>query len=140
MCVRLDRSFAKGGANLDSWQQEIADIWEGEIRYHFEAEEKALFPAAQKFVTLQQLVTELLSQHEILRGFFGRAKSRALGEADLRAFHTMLSQHIHTEERELFERCQSLMSADEISRVGAAMDEYFRNSGMPGATCSLPRK
>ena len=44
------------------------------------------------------------------------------------------------EERELFEECQRRMSAEEIARVGTAMDEYFRESGMPGATCALPRK
>ena len=139
MCVRLDRSLAKGNADLASWQEEITGIWKNEIRFHFQAEEKVLFPAAQKFVALQQLIKELLSQHETLCAFFNRAATGKLSETDLKAFGARLSQHIRIEEREFFEECQRLMSADEISRVGAEMNEYFRHSGMPGAACTLPR-
>ena len=31
MCVRLDRALVKGDADLNSWQEEIAGIWESEI-------------------------------------------------------------------------------------------------------------
>jgi hemerythrin-like domain-containing protein len=138
MCVRLDRALAKDDVNRDTWQEEILGMWESEIRFHFEAEEKVLFPAAQEFAPLQPLVNELLSQHRTLRDFFERTKTRGLNNADLKALGATLSQHIRTEERELFEECQRRMSVDEIARIGAAMDAYFAQSGMPGATCTLP--
>jgi hemerythrin-like domain-containing protein len=136
MCVRLDRALAKGNIDLDAWQEEIAGIWESEIRFHFEAEEKVLFPAAEKYA--QPLVKQLLSEHEMLRGFFAQAQARQLDVANLQTFAETLSQHIRTEERQLFEECQRQMLPDEIARIGAAMDHYFANSGMPGKSCALP--
>ena len=140
MCVRLDRALAQGNADLSAWQEEMVSIWESEIRFHFEAEEKILFPAAEKFDSLQALVRRLLSEHLTLRDFFTRAQTRSLDAADLKAFGETLSRHIRTEERQLFEECQRQMPAEEMARTGAAMDDYFANSGMPGASCALPSK
>ena len=140
MCVRLERALAKGTADLNAWQQEIVSIWESEIRYHFEAEEKILFPAADKYASLKPLVKRLLSEHTTLRDFFARAQARRLNAEALKTFGETLSQHIRTEDRQLFEECQRLMPAEEMARTGAAMDEYFTQSGMPGASCALPSK
>jgi len=138
MCVRLDRALAKGDADLNGWQEEIAGIWESEICFHFEAEEKILFPATEKYASLRPLVKQLLSEHGTLRGFFERAKKRRLDAAALKAFGETLARHIRTEERQLFEECQRQMPGGEMARAGAAMDEYFAKSGMPGASCALP--
>ena len=54
-----------------------------------------------------------------------------------KTFGETLSQHIRTEERQLFEECQRQMPAGEIAHAGAALEEYFVNSGMPGASCAL---
>lgn len=136
MCVRLDRALAKGNADLNAWQEEIAGIWESEIRFHFEAEEKVLFPAAEKYAPA--LVKHLLSEHGTLRGFFAQAQTRHLDATGLKTFAETLSQHIRTEERQLFEECQRHMPADEMARTGAAMEQYFANCGMPGKSCALP--
>ena len=138
MFVRLERSLAKGDADLNAWQEEIVAIWQSEIRFHFEAEEKILFPAAKKYASTRPLVKQLLSEHGTLRGFFERAKRRRLDSAALKTFGETLSQHIRTEERQLFEDCQRQMPAGEMARAGAAMDEYFAKAGMPGASCALP--
>ena len=138
MCVRLDRALAKGNVDLNAWQEEIVGIWESEIRYHFEAEEKILFPAADRYASLQPLVEQLLSEHVALRDFFARAGARSLDAATLKTFVETLAQHIRTEERQLFEECQRQMPAEEMARAGAAMDDYFAHSGMPGASCALP--
>ena len=140
MCVRLERALAKGSVDLIAWQQEIASIWESEIHYHFEAEEKILFPAADKYASLKPLVKQLLSEHGTLRDFFTRAQAGRLDAAALKTFGETLSQHIRTEERQLFEECQRLMPAGEMARTGAAMDDYFAKSGMPGASCALPSR
>ena len=138
MCVRLDRALARRDADLTAWQQEIAGIWESEIRYHFEAEEKVLFPAADRYTSLKPLVKQLLSEHDRLREFFARAQVGRLDAASLKTFGEALSQHIRTEERQLFEECQRQLPADEMARAGSAMDDYFAKSGMPGASCALP--
>jgi len=138
MCVRLERALAKGNADLNAWQEEIADVWESEIRFHFEAEEKVLFPAAVRYASLRPLVKQLLSEHRTLLFFFARAKMRQMDAAGLKTFGETLSKHIRKEERQLFEECQRQMPADEMARTGAAMDEYFAKSGMPGTSCALP--
>ena len=138
MCVRLDRAFAQGRSDFNAWQEEIVRMWEDEIRFHFEAEEKVLFPAAEKYDSLQPLVAQLRSEHATLRGFFEGARLRHLDATNLKIFGETLSQHIRTEERQLFEECQRLMPAEEIARAGAAMDTYFAQSGMSGASCALP--
>jgi len=140
MCVRLDRALARGDADLNAWQDEIVSMWEREIRFHFQAEEKILFPAAERYALQGALVKHLLSEHATLRDFFSRAQARRLQAADLKIFAETLSQHIRTEERQLFEECQRQMSADEMARTGAAMEDDFANCGMPGASCALPLK
>jgi hemerythrin-like domain-containing protein len=137
-CVRLDRALAKGAADLESWQEEMVSIWESEIRFHFEAEEKVLFPAADKYASLRPLVKQLLSEHVTLRDFFASAKARRLDAAGMKTFGQTLSQHIRTEEHQLFEECQHQMPTGEMARAGAAMEKYFAKSGMPGASCALP--
>jgi len=140
MCVRLDRALARGDADLNAWQDEMVSIWKAEICFHFQAEEKILFPAAETYALLKALVKRLLSEHATLRDFFSQAQMRRLQAADLKIFAETLSQHIRTEERQLFEQCQRQMSADEMARTGAAMEDYFVNCGMPGASCALPVK
>ncbi len=136
LCVRIDRSLQAGGQAAE-WHEEVARIFETEIRYHFSAEEKLLFPACEKYDSLKPLVKHLLSEHGTLRGFFAMAAARTMDTRQLTTFHQTLSQHIRTEERELFEQCQALMPEAERDTLGAAMQRYFDTSGMPGATCDI---
>lgn len=137
LCVRIERDLEAGGGNLAAWQEEIVQAFASEIRHHFEAEEKLLFPSARKHGKLDSLIAQLLEEHTVLRAFFARAERKQLDATALRAFVATLSQHIRTEERQLFELCQQLMSEEELSRVGADMKAYFDNSGMPGAACAV---
>ena len=137
LCVRITRGVQSGMADLESWQAELTAIMQNEIEYHFRAEEKILFPAAERFPALMPLVKHLRSEHGTLRGFFARAEMRKLDINGLKTFAETLSQHIRTEERELFERLQELMSAEGLDRLGSEMDDFFRTSGMPGASCAL---
>ena len=103
MCVRLERALARGDADPQAWQEEIASIWEREICFHFEAEEQVLFPAAEQYAPLRPLVRQLVAEHGALRGFFARAKMRQMDAATLKTLGETLSRHIRTEERQLFE-------------------------------------
>ncbi len=134
LCVRIERSLQAGG-KADEWEDEVARFFETEVRYHFAAEERILFPACEKYDSLKALVKHLLSEHGTLRGFFARAAARSLDSHQLTTFHQTLSLHIRTEERELFEQCQVLMPAEEMNALGAAMMRYFETSGMPGPAC-----
>src|ERR1700682_354244 len=123
LCVRLDRALQGGEVDLEAWQSEIQQIFEQEIAFHFAAEEKELFPVAARFPELQPLVQELLTGHILLRDFFSRAAARTLHVAGLQALVEKLASHIRKEERELFEGMQHLMKPEELSAVGAGVQQ-----------------
>jgi hemerythrin-like domain-containing protein len=122
LCVRIDRATQAGEVDLEAWQAEIQQIFEQEIAVHFAAEEKTLFPAGSRFPELQALVRELIADHAALREYFEAAGKRTFDQQTLRTFGQSLSQHIRKEERGLFEGMQRLIGAEELSRIGAALD------------------
>src|SRR5919201_3869914 len=91
LCVRLDRALQAGEVQSGAWQQEMQQIFEQEIAVHFAAEEKEVFPLAERFPDLKALVAQLVAEHETLRGIFAQATQRALDSAGLRAFADTLS-------------------------------------------------
>jgi hemerythrin-like domain-containing protein len=135
LCVRLDRALKAGKIDLESWQAEIAQIFEQEIAIHFAAEEKYVFPAAAKFPELQPVVQELLNEHATLRDLFARARSRSLDRAALSTFAAALAQHVRKEERQVFEGMQKLMSAGEMEALGAALERDLESATN---ACNLP--
>jgi hemerythrin-like domain-containing protein len=135
LCVRIDRASPIGDADLDAWQDEIAQHFQQEIRVHFAAEEDVLFPAARKFAELIPLVEELTAEHLTLREEFAQAEAHALFAEDLLAFAKRLSSHIRKEERQLFERLQELMQSEELAALGASLEVALRDAA---DACILP--
>jgi len=135
LCVRLDRAIRSGEIDLEAWQAEVEQIFQQEIAIHFAAEEKELFPLAEKFPELRPVMQELLGEHAILRSWFDRARLRTLNQNDLSAFAIALSQHIRKEERQLFEGMQKIMSTAELETLGAAMETALHDAAQ---TCNLP--
>jgi hemerythrin-like domain-containing protein len=135
LCVRLDRSIQAGEIDLEAWQAEIAQIFEQEITVHFAAEEKEVFPRAANSSELQPLVQQLLEEHTLLRDLFGRAQLRTLAQNDLSTLAAVLAKHIRKEERQLFEGMQRLMSAGELSALGAQLELALQDAAQ---TCILP--
>ncbi len=136
LCVRIERAHAAGDFDVTVWQAEVQHKFEESVCGHFDAEEKILFPAAGRYPEMQKLIKELLRDHDTLRGYFNRATAGNLDAEGLLSFADKLSGHIRKEERELFERCQQLMPAEELARVGKALDEALRH--IPTA-CAVPR-
>ena len=122
LCVQIDRSLQAGTADVEALQAQIRTMFNLEIRGHFAAEEEALFPEAAAFAELKPLVDRLLGEHASLREYFARAERRELDAATLRDFAQLLSTHIRREERELFEGCQQLFTAEKLAAVGAALN------------------
>lgn len=135
LCVRLDRAIQSGKVDLQAWQAEVEQIFGQEIAIHFTAEEKEVFPAAEKFHELQPVVQELLGEHAALRELFDRAQSRTLDQNHLAAFAAALAQHIRKEERQLFEGMQKLMGAAELAALGAALETALQDATQ---SCILP--
>ena len=137
LCVRIDRAIQARELDLEPWQAEIQQIYEQEIGIHFAAEELHLFATAQRFAQLQALVQELIGDHAVLRNFFARAAARDMSVKDLQAFAETLSVHIRKEERQLFEEMQQLMNPEELSALGAALDDALKSAS---EACILPRR
>ncbi|HKC71195.1 MAG TPA: hemerythrin domain-containing protein [Terriglobales bacterium] len=122
LCVQIDRALQAGTADVEALQAQIRTMFNLEIRWHFAAEEEALFPEAAAFAELKPLVDRLLGEHASLRVYFARAERREMDAATLRDFAQLLSTHIRREERELFETCQRLFPAEKLAAVGAALN------------------
>ncbi len=141
LCVQIERGLRADPPDPQHWQEEIARLFENEIRFHFEAEEKVLFPFAERAPNLHDLVDELRVDHVLLRRYATGAAARRLTVPELQLFAASLAAHVRKEERQLFESLQQLFSEEELSKAGAELDSYFRRSGMPGASCALrPQK
>ena len=137
LCVQIERGLRSQHPDPQHWQQEIARLFESEIRYHFEAEEKVLFPFAQRAPSMRNLVDELRIEHGSLRQYAAGAAAGRLTVPELQLFSASLAAHVRKEERQLFEEIQEFFSAEDLTRTGAELDSYFLHSGMPGATCAL---
>lgn len=141
LCVQIERGLRSEHPDPQHWQQEIARLFESEIRYHFEAEEKVLFHFAQRAPSLRDLVDELRIEHVSLRQYAAGAAAARLTVPELQLFGASLAAHVRKEERQLFEGIQEFFSAEDLTRAGADLDSYFLHSGMPGASCALrPQK
>jgi hemerythrin-like domain-containing protein len=137
LCVRIDRAIQSDDADLQAWQPEIQQIYEQEVANHFAAEEKELFPAAQRVSELSALVAELRSEHNSLRHLFALAAARQMTANDLKNFAEKLSAHIRKEERQLFEALQKVMQPEELTRLGKALDKAL---AVGPVACILPTR
>ncbi len=137
LCVRIDRAQPIPVADLESWQAEIEQHFEQEIKIHFAAEEQALFQAASQFAGLVPLVDELIADHASLRESFSQAKARTLSPESLPAFAQQLSAHIRKEERQLFERLQQLMNEEDLAALGIQLEQALKDAAR---SCALPNE
>ena len=136
LCVRLDRALQAGPIDLETWQAEIEGAFEHEICIHFAAEEKVLFPVAERVPDLRETIEELRAEHELLRGMFKRAAERELDTRTLGEFVHTLAHHIRKEERQLFEGMQGFMTPEQLSALGVALGEEL---AAVSKQCSLRR-
>ena len=134
LCVRIDRAQPIPDGNLHFWQEEIGQHFEQEIRIHFSAEERVLFPFARQFQELAPLVEELIADHAALREAFSQAHARSMSAYDLPVFAQRLSTHIRKEER-LFERMQQLMTREELANLGIQLEAALKEAAR---SCILP--
>jgi hemerythrin-like domain-containing protein len=133
LCVRLERTLQAGKVDAAAWQEEIRQIFEQEISIHFAAEEKAVFPLAMEFDSLQPVVKQLLEEHQVLRRMFGSVSE--MDDTSLLAFAQTLSGHIRTEERQVFEGLQACLSPDRLAALGKALEKALEDASK---ACIIP--
>jgi len=137
LCVRIERASPIPATDLPLWQAEIREHFQPEITVHFAAEETVLFPVARQFPELVPLVDELIADHKLLREDLSRAETNSCSADNLLDFSRRLSQHIRKEERQLFERIQKLVKRDEITILGANLQDALKAAA---STCIIPNE
>lgn len=135
LCVRIERASPIEDSELTQWQVEMVQHFETEIKIHFAAEEQIVFPAARNVDELNLLVDELLVEHDFLRACFAKAECKQMAGDDISDFARKLSEHIRKEERQLFERLQQLLAAEEMNRMGRELDHALESAIQ---SCTLP--
>jgi len=139
LCVRIGKAFAEvhDAPDVHRWEAEIVRLFDQEIAFHFAAEETVLYPVADQWDELHQLVDELRIEHILLRRNVERARGGQFTVTDLQVFTAALSEHVRKEERQLFETMQRLLDPEQFRKLGSELDRYFQSSGMPGASCAI---
>jgi len=141
LCVRIERASPIPQNDLGAWQAELAHLFQSEIAVHFAAEEQIVFPAAERFEELKALVKQLVSEHADLRTRLANAKEGDVSSDEILVLARSLSTHIRTEERQLFERIQQLLSNEELGVLGGKLQSALKDSGesclLPSATTRL---
>ena len=110
---------------LERLRQQALDLWELELRGHFEAEEEALFPAVRDAIPDPELVDQLIAEHDEMRTLFASLKQVSDdGLQDLlREVREILVRHIRTEERVLFETVQDSLDEHAMAVLGSRIEE-----------------
>jgi hypothetical protein len=134
LCVRINRASLSSLRNCRHGGRNPAAL-RGEIRSHFAAEGPSLFPVAKRYPQLAGIVEELISEHAVLRDYFGKAAARSLDRGGLRQFGEILSTHIRKEERQLFEGIQACFNPEELAEAGRALDNTLATASQ---ACIVP--
>lgn len=141
LCVRIERASPIPQDDVGAWQEEITQLVQSEIALHFAAEEQIVFPAAEKFEEFSALVKQLISEHANLRTMFTKMQEDGLSSNEILVLARSLSAHVRTEERQLFERMQQLLSNEELGVLGSKLQSVLKDSEeacrLPSATTRL---
>ena len=119
LCVLSRRALAADSSpeSIAKIARRVIDRFEVELVNHFEIEEQVLFPACGPMPLVERLVAE----HRALERMVAELRTEPTAVV-IERFCELLSTHIRTEERELFEQIQGALPRDVLDRVGAEID------------------
>ncbi|HEY3302095.1 MAG TPA: hemerythrin domain-containing protein [Candidatus Binatia bacterium] len=124
----LGRLKPLGIQGLKERAQELKEFFRASLTPHFAAEEVALFPFMRSSIPESEpLISELLGEHEQLRGWVGLLDDEKHLAKTLFEAADLLERHIRREERELFplfEAHAAPAGAESIGREIAKMIKH----------------
>lgn len=126
-----DKALLNDGWTHDRHEQarRVRAFYESELRPHFDAEERVVFPAMQKEMQHSSaLVGSLIQQHRKMEEMIAALPSLSGEELDdhLSTLGLLLEQHIRSEERELFPMCEAGLGADRLHNLGKDIEAVLR--------------
>ena len=105
---------------------DFLEVWEAEIRPHFDDEERLLVEMIHREADRNRLITE----HREIRGLVGEIEqlkdAASVGADRLGRLGRLLHDHIRWEERVLFEEIQSAASDEDLEGLEDATAEIER--------------
>ena len=100
------------------------EMFHKELEHHFRDEEELVFLYLKsKDVELDNLISEILNEHIILKEKILSLNENPNLVDQLDEIGNILSEHIRKEERVLFEKAQMLLSNDELKIIENKFDE-----------------
>jgi hemerythrin superfamily protein len=96
------------------------DFVDNELLHHFQAEEEKIFPLAEAYSPVgRRLCVTLEMDHELMRRLIGEIRVAEGSELSdlLIDFGAVLGQHIHEEERQLFQLMPEIVPQFEIAEL-----------------------
>lgn len=140
LAKRAQRLARGTAAAAQEFMDELPAVFEHELEPHFQVEEIALLSAlrdaqaadgADGAEDVVAMVERTLLEHAGLRELVRRIGGQDF--SSLAAFGELLDGHVRFEERELFNRAESLLSPEALARI----DEAHRQMGA-GCRSTLP--
>ncbi len=130
LAVLIDRGLKADPSEhkAEELSHKATQLGEVELLGHFKVEEEVLFPAVRPFLDSEEMIDELIGEHRQMEELLGRLAHAAAGQrmALLGEFGALLSRHIRTEERQLFEQIQRRLSGDDLLALGERIDASVR--------------
>lgn len=129
LSLRIRHALTHTSPDVETLRQlarAVVFFFESDLRPHFAAEEEGLFPLMEANLGHLDLLAELQQEHERFREWIEelRHSMDAFPSAEtLRAFGTLLHDHIRKEERILFPIFEERMPPEEARRAGAVIAE-----------------
>ena len=100
------------------------EMFHKELEHHFRDEEELVFPYLKgKDVELDNLISEILSEHIILKEKILSLNDNPNLIDQLDEIGNILSEHIRKEERVLFEKAQTILNDEELKIIEKRFDE-----------------
>jgi iron-sulfur cluster repair protein YtfE (RIC family) len=100
------------------------EMFHKELEHHFRDEEELVFPYLKsKDVELDNLISEILSEHKILKEKILSLNDNPNLVYQLDEIGNILSEHIRKEERGLFEKAQTILNDEELKIIENKFDE-----------------
>lgn len=100
------------------------DLYNNELDQHFKEEEEFVFPhLTNKSKEIDELVTEILSEHQILQNSILSLKDDSNLIDNMDKIGYLLEAHIRKEERVLFEKIPQVLSEEELEIIKQKFDQ-----------------
>jgi hemerythrin-like domain-containing protein len=99
--------------NIKDQVKYTKEIWETDLKFHFENEENILFPKIKgRDYEIDLLIKEVLEDHRLIKGLIKKLDDDEGNESTLHKLGQLLNDHIRKEERVLFPKIEKHFETD----------------------------